>query len=100
MQGGALQSGGSHADGQDVRKAQDLPIYSVGNIGLADLRDLLESLGAKLSDAKVHVIITDLREELMVYINGTAYTRRELEMPAAALHHAGIQTAQVRRCIG
>lgn len=27
----------------------------------------------------------------VLYINGTAYLRRELEMPAAALHHAGIQ---------
>ena len=93
--GGGLQTGGSHANGQDVRKAHDLPIYSVGNIGLTHLKGLLESLGAGGSDSKVHVVITDVREELMVYINGTAYTRRELEMPAAALHHAGIQTAQV-----
>ena len=36
-------------------------------------------------------MITDLREELVLYVNGVAYLRRELEMPAAALHHAGIQ---------
>lgn len=30
-----------------------------------------------------------------MYINGTPYLRRELEMPAAALHHAGIQAAQL-----
>ncbi len=43
---------------------------------------------------RVHVVVSDLREELVVYINGTPYTRRELEMPAAALHHAGVQTKQ------
>jgi hypothetical protein len=35
-------------------------------------------------------------QELVVYVNGTPYTRRELEMPAAALHHAGIRASQVR----
>ena len=31
-----------------------------------------------------------------VYVNGVPYTRRELEMPAAALHHAGVHAGQVR----
>lgn len=31
----------------------------------------------------------------MVYINGTPYIRRELEMPAAALHHAGVHARQL-----
>lgn len=37
-----------------------------------------------------HIVFTDLREELVVYVNGRPYLRRELEMPSAALHHAGI----------
>lgn len=35
-------------------------------------------------------------QELVTYVNGVPYTRRELEMPAAALHHAGVQAQQVR----
>ena len=38
----------------------------------------------------MHVVATDLREELVAYVNGRPYLRRELEMPAAALHHAGV----------
>jgi hypothetical protein len=34
-----------------------------------------------------------------VYINGVPYTRRELEMPVAALHHAGVHAAQVCVCM-
>jgi hypothetical protein len=36
-----------------------------------------------------------IRQELVVYVNGVPYTRRELEMPAAVLHHAGVQASQV-----
>ena len=35
------------------------------------------------------VVVSDVREELVGYVNGQPYLRRELEMPAAALHHAG-----------
>ena len=35
------------------------------------------------------VVVSDVREELVGYVNGQSYLRRELEMPAAALHHAG-----------
>ena len=35
------------------------------------------------------MVATDLREELVAYVNGRPYLRRELEMPSAALHHAG-----------
>jgi hypothetical protein len=103
----------------DIRCAQDLPIYTVGNATVEGLCSLLSSLGAgpiSLSSREgeggdgdgdmhdtitittnnnYHVIVTDLREELVLYINGTAFIRRELEMPAAALHHAGIQATRL-----
>jgi hypothetical protein len=41
------------------------------------------------------VVVTDVREELVVYVNGVPYMRREVEMPAAALHHAGVQARQL-----
>ena len=49
---------------------------------------LLSELGAR-PGGRVHVVVTDLREELVAYVNGSPYLRRELEMPSAALHHAG-----------
>ena len=48
----------------------------------------MSKLGAR-PGGRTHVVITDLREELVVYVNGKPYLRRELEMPSAALHHAG-----------
>lgn len=57
---------------------------------------LLEQMGAGPTGTTT-VIISDVREELVLYVNGTPYLRRELEMPAAALHHAGIHATQVRQ---
>jgi len=78
----------------DVRGARGMPVFAVGSATVDGLRRLLGGLGA-LPNGPTHVVITDLREELVLYVNGTAYTRRELEMPAAALHHAGIQAAKL-----
>lgn len=55
------------------------------------VRNLLSWLDAR-PGGSCHVVITDLREELAVYVNGRPYLRRELDMPSAALHHAGIST--------
>ena len=52
------------------------------------IRNLLSWLGAR-PGGSCHVVITDVREELAVYVNGRPYLRRELDMPSAALHHAG-----------
>ena len=57
-------------------------------IKMQGLRNLLRHLGAR-PGGPAHFVVSDLREELVVYINGWPYLRRELEMPAAALHHAG-----------
>ena len=54
----------------------------------------METLGAG-EDGDTHVVVTDVREELVVYINGMPYIRRELEMPAAAMHHAGVHARQL-----
>lgn len=67
-------------------------MYTLGNASVEGLRRLLDELEA-LPGGRSHVVVTDLREELVLYVNGIAYMRRELEMPAAALHHAGGQGA-------
>ena len=78
----------------DLRQAAHLPIYTIGNTSCAGLRKLLSHLGAG-PGGNAHVLVTDVREELVVYVNGVPYMRRELEMPAAALHHAGVQARQL-----
>ncbi|KAL6757552.1 inositol hexakisphosphate-domain-containing protein [Haematococcus lacustris] len=79
----------------DLKKAQEgLPIYSVGSLTASGLRAVMRWMGAAAGGPS-HVCISDIREELVVYVNGTPYTRRELEMPAAALHHAGIHASQL-----
>lgn len=69
-------------------------MFAVGNVPVAALARLLETLGAGES-GDTHVVVTDVREELVVYINGMPYIRRELEMPAAAMHHAGVHARQL-----
>ena len=49
---------------------------------------LLAQLGAG-PGGLVQAVVTDVREEMVAYIAGRPYLRRELEMPAAAFHHAG-----------
>ncbi|GAB4814185.1 hypothetical protein N2152v2_001231 [Parachlorella kessleri] len=94
----------------DIRQAEGVPVYTLGHATVEGLRRLLDRLGAlpaagvkaALGEAAPpgggqhhHVVVTDLREELVLYVNGSAYMRRELEMPAAALHHAGVQAVKL-----
>lgn len=72
----------------DLRHVSGLPVAALGDATVDGLRRLLDAAGAKPGGRR-HIVITDLREELVLYVRGTAYLRRELEMPAAALHHAG-----------
>ena len=65
-----------------------MPVYAIGTCTARGLRALLAELGAR-PGGPAHVVVSDLREELVLYVNGRPFLRRELEMPAAALHHAG-----------
>jgi hypothetical protein len=78
----------------DMRKVNQQPIFTFGNATISGLRQFMKKIGA-LSGGHARVVFTDLREELVLYVNGTAYMRRELEMPAAALHHAGIKAVKI-----
>lgn len=78
----------------DMRKVKQQPIFTFGNATISGLRQFMKKVGA-LSGGHARVVFTDLREELVLYVNGTAYMRRELEMPAAALHHAGIKAVKI-----
>lgn len=78
----------------DIQGVEGLPIFTIGNATISGLRKFMQQIQA-LPGGHSHVIFTDLREELVVYVNGTAYMRREVEMAAAALHHAGIKAVKL-----
>ena len=65
------------------------------HVVVSDVREELVFAVCLCQDGACHVVVSDVREELVVYINGKPYIRRELEMPSAALHHAGIHAMQV-----
>ncbi|XP_065859945.1 uncharacterized protein [Euphorbia lathyris] len=76
-----------------VYKVDQYPVYSMATPTIAGAKEMLAYLGAK---PKVEgslarkVILTDLREEAVVYINGTPFVLRELHKPVDTLKHVGI----------
>ena len=48
------------------------------------------------SDDLFHVVVTDLREEVVVYIHGKPFVLRELDQPVNTLKHVGISGPAVR----
>ncbi|XP_068660275.1 uncharacterized protein [Aristolochia californica] len=76
-----------------VYKVDKYPVYSMATPTIAGAKEMLGFLGAH-SLAGVNyakkVIVTDLREEAIVYINGTPFVLRELDQPVDTLKHVGI----------
>jgi hypothetical protein len=72
----AQQGGGAGgAPLQGVRQAGALPVYCVGSVSAEALARLLGALGAGPGGG-AHAVVSDVREELVVYVNGTPYMRR------------------------
>lgn len=61
---------------------------------ISGAKEMLAYLGANKSKAEgfagQKVVVTDLREEAVVYINGTPFVLRELNKPVDTLKHVGI----------
>ncbi|KAK8630439.1 hypothetical protein V6N13_079231 [Hibiscus sabdariffa] len=75
-----------------VFKVDGYPVYSMATPTITGAKEMLAYLGAK-SIAGVDVkkvVVTDLREEAVVYINGTPFVLRELNKPVDTLKHVGI----------
>ncbi|XP_058195963.1 uncharacterized protein LOC131312310 isoform X8 [Rhododendron vialii] len=76
-----------------VYKVDGYPVYSMATPTIAGAKEMLAYLSAKPT-AEVNVsrkvILTDLREEAVVYINGTPFVLRELNKPVDTLKHVGI----------
>uniref|UniRef100_A0A5B7CA18 Paladin n=1 Tax=Davidia involucrata TaxID=16924 RepID=A0A5B7CA18_DAVIN len=76
-----------------VYKVDGYPVYSMATPTITGAKEMLSYLGAKPSvegSVAQKVILTDLREEAVVYINGTPFVLRELNKPVDTLKHVGI----------
>lgn len=68
-------------------------MYSMATPTITGAKEMLAYLGAKAKDEKSvgkKVILTDVREEAVVYINDTPFVLRELNKPVDTLKHVGI----------
>lgn len=43
-------------------------------------------------------VVTDLREEVVVYVHGNPFVLREVDQPVSTLKHVGIKGPVVRLC--
>lgn len=69
------------------------PVYSMATPTTEGAKEMLAYLGAHSmagGNFAQKVILTDLREEAVVYINGTPFVLRELDQPVDTLKHVGI----------
>lgn len=83
-----------------VCKVDGVPVYSSATPSLNGAKAVLSHLQAepvKGGGTSHSVIITDLREELVVYIHGYPFVLRELEQPVHTLKHVGISGTAVER---
>lgn len=82
-----------------VYKVDRYPVYSMATPTISGAKKMLAYLGTKLKeeggDSAARVVVTDLREEAVVYINGTPFVLRELSKPVDTLKHVGITGAVV-----
>lgn len=76
-------------------------MYSMATPTITGAKEMLAYLGAKpkVEGSFAHkVVLTDLREEAVVYINGTPFVLRELHKPVDTLKHVGITGPVVCFC--
>ncbi|XP_052174922.1 uncharacterized protein LOC127789885 isoform X2 [Diospyros lotus] len=76
-----------------VYKVDGYPVYSMATPTINGAKAMLAYLGAKPIEeggAARKVVLTDLREEAVVYINDTPFVLRELNQPVDTLKHVGI----------
>ncbi|TVU46304.1 hypothetical protein EJB05_05830 [Eragrostis curvula] len=81
-----------------VFKVDGYPVYSMATPTIDGASDVLSYLGSKDTSGRSSaqkVILTDLREEVVVYIKGTPFVLRELDQPVDTLKHVGISGPMV-----
>ncbi|XP_073150432.1 uncharacterized protein [Henckelia pumila] len=76
-----------------VHKVEGFPVYSMATPTITGAKEMLVYLSAKPAaegTAPQKVILIDLREEAVVYMNNTPFVLRELDKPLDTLKHIGI----------
>ncbi|KAH9319094.1 hypothetical protein KI387_020863 [Taxus chinensis] len=77
-----------------VYKVGDLPVYGMATPTVDGAKAVLASLHAEPTSAGYlshKVLVTDLREEVVVYVCGKPFVLRELYQPVDTLKHVGIK---------
>lgn len=82
-----------------VCKVDQVPVYSSATPTVNGAKEILAHLNAEPSSSNdsCSVVITDLREEAVVYIHGNPFVLRELEQPVHTLKHVGISGPAVEQ---
>ncbi len=72
-------------------------MYSMATPTVDGAKEVLSYLGSKDTGRSIpqKVVVTDLREEVVVYIKGTPFVLRELDQPVDTLKHVGISGPMV-----
>jgi hypothetical protein len=81
-----------------VIKVDGYPVYSMATPTVDGAREVLSYLSSKDTTGTSiaqKVVVTDLREEVVVYIKGTPFVLRELDQPVDTLKHVGISGPMV-----
>ncbi|KAJ7557303.1 hypothetical protein O6H91_05G121100 [Diphasiastrum complanatum] len=83
-----------------ICNVQGLPIHSMATPTVDGAKMVLSQLQRGPSsrpDESYKVIVTDLREEAVVYINGNPFVLRELDQPVSTLKYTGIKGPVVEK---
>lgn len=73
-------------------QVDEYPVYCMATPTISGAKEMLDYLGAKPKPSVIaqKVVLTDLREEAVVYINYTPFVLRELNKPVNTLKYVGI----------
>lgn len=77
----------------NFRQMAGLPVYGVAIPTVTGLRNVLDAIGGKSRRVLWH----SLREEPLVYVNGTPFVLREIERPFSNLELTGITRERVEQ---
>ena len=78
----------------NFRKIQGLPVYGVAIPTVVGLRNILSQLGITAKNQR-RLVWINLREEPLIYVNGSPYVVRESDKPFANLEYSGIDAERV-----
>jgi protein-tyrosine phosphatase len=76
-------------------QAKEVPIASACASTVSGMRRILRSWNKQ--EEKTHVVIIDLRQELVIYVKGIPYVLREINFATKSLNLAGTSPEQVLR---